>query len=281
LEGDTLKGIILGIRKHPWDAFVCFFASFSVLWTLVEGLTYFVPDLDLHGIPSLAAVLVIGAIYSVSKVRRPSSVTFNISHTNTKIAIKFSDLFKEEGVRVIAVNEFFDSEIGLPVSGRSLHGIFLSKCFGGHPQAFDKMILDDLAQIGYETETRIQGKLRKYPIGTTALVPVNTDRYLCFALCRTELATCKAQADVPTLWRALEGLYSKARNCLGGAPLVLPLVGSGLSGIGLPARDLLDLIVLSLITESKQKQVTTLIKIILTFDRFEEIDLSEIKRYWR
>ena len=83
------------------------------------------------------------------------------------------------------------------------------------------------------------------------------------------------------LWQALEGLYSKARHSLGGAPLVLPLVGSGLSGVGLPARDLLDLIVLSIIAESKKKQVATLIKIILTSDRFDEVDLAEVKKYWR
>lgn len=276
-----MKGILLGIRKHPRKAFVYFFASFSVLWTIIEGLTHFIPTLDLRGIPTLCVVIVIGLGYAAYKIRRPLSVSFNISHTNTKLEIKFSDIFEEDGVRAIAVNEFFDSEIGLPVSERSLHGIFITKCFGGHRESFDKMITDELTQMTYETNQRSQGKDRKYPIGTTALVTVNTDRYMCFALCRTDLTTCKAEADVPTLWRALEGLYSKARNSLGGAPLVLPLVGSGLSGVGLPARDLLDLIVLSVITESKHKQITTLIKIVLTSDRFEEIDLGEIERYWR
>lgn len=280
-EGDTLKGILLGIQKHPWKAFVYFFASFSVLWTLIEGLTHFIPSLQLRGIPCLSVVIVIGLGYAAHKIRRPSSVSFNISHTNTKLEIKFSDIFVEDGVRAIAVNEFFDSEIGLPVSEKSLHGIFISKCFGGHRESFDKMVTDELAHVAFETKQRSQGKDKKYPIGTTAVVSVNTDRYICFALCRTDLATCKAEADVPMLWRALEGLYSKARNSLGGAPLVLPLVGGGLSGIGLPARDLLDLIVLSVITESKHKQVTTLIKIVLTSDRFEEIDLAEAKRYWR
>lgn len=276
-----MKNIILGIRKHPWLVAVHFFASFSVIWTIIEALTYFDPDLDFRGFSSLVVVAVIGIIFAVSKAYRPSLVRFNISHTNTQVEIKFSDIFVEEGVRVIAVNDFFDSEIGSPVSARSLHGIFLSKCFGGHSQSFDKVIQNDLAQNQYETEQRTQGKDRRYQIGTTALVPVNADKYLCFAQCRTDIATCKAEADVPTLWMALEGLYQKARNTLGGAPLVLPLVGSGLSGVGLPSRHLLDLIILSIITESKRKQVTTLFKIILTPDRFEEIDLGEVKSHWR
>jgi len=276
-----LKGIIIGIRKHPWTLLVYFFASFSVFWTLIEGLTHFIPTLNIRGVPSLLVVLAIGIVYSVFRIRRPSSVTFSIAHTNTKIQIKFGDLFDEDGVRCIAVNEFFDSELGLPVSRNSLHGIFLSRCFGGHPDSFDKIISDELVDTLAETVHRKQGKERKYSIGTTANVIVNSDRYMCFALCRTDVATLKAEADVPMLWQALEGLYSKARHSLGGAPLVLPLVGSGLSGLDLPARDLLDLIVLSIIAESKKKQIATLIKIILKSDRFDEVDLAEVKKYWR
>ena len=220
-------------------------------------------------------------MYSARRSRRPSSVTFSIAHTNTKIQIKFGDLFSEDGARCIAVNEFFDSELGLPVSEKSLHGILISRCFGGHPDSFDKIISDDLVDVASETVQKKQGKDKRYPIGTTANVTVNSDRYMCFALCHTDLSTLKAEADVPMLWQALEGLYGKARHSLGGVPLVLPLVGSGLSGIGLPARDLLDLIVLSIIAESKKKQITTLIKIVLTSDRFDEVDIAEVKKYWR
>lgn len=281
MNREDLKGIIPGIQKHPWSAFVYFFASFSVLWTLVEGLTYFIPTLDISGVPSLIVVGIIGIIYSTHSIRRPSSVIFSITHTNTKIQIKFGDIFREDGVRCIPVNEFFDSELGLPVSDKSLHGIFLSRCFGGHPESFDNIIEGELSAISPETVQREQGKESRYPIGTTANVTVNSDRYMCFALCRTDTKTLKAEADVPMLWQALEGLYSKARNSLGGSPLVLPLVGSGLSGIGLPARDLLGLIVLSIIAESKKKHIGTLISIVLASDRFDEIDLAEVEKYWR
>jgi hypothetical protein len=275
-----VKGIFIGIKHRPWRAFIYLFASFSVLWTLVEGFTYFIPSLDLRGATSLIAAAVIGIIYTAAMIRRPYKIEIPIRHTNTRIEIKFGDLFAEDGFRVIPVNEFFDSEIGLPVSAKSLHGIFLSKCFGGHSQSFDQLIEEDLKDSPGENVTRTQGKTRKYPIGTTVTIPVNNERYLCFALTKTEIDTCKANADVPTLWHALSGLWQKARISLGGSKLVLPLIGSGLSGIGLPTRELLDLIVLSVISESKRRQITTCVRIILTPDRYDEVDLRELKGHW-
>ena len=136
--------IFIGIKHHPWRAFLYLFASFSVLWTVIDGFTYFIPSLDFRGPTSLITVAVICIIYASAMIRQPSKIEIPIRHTNTRIEIKFGDLFQEEGFRVIAVSEFFDSEIGIPVSNKSLHGIFLSKCFGGHSQAFDQIISKEL-----------------------------------------------------------------------------------------------------------------------------------------
>lgn len=275
-----MKGILTGIKHHPWRAFTYFFASFSVLWTLIEGFTYFISSLDLRGPASLITVTMIGIFYAALMIRRPSKIQISIRHTNTKLEVVFGDLFKEDGFRAIAVNEFFDSELGLPVSEKSLHGILISKCFSGHRQAFDQIVEKELEGVLAENIPRAQGKTRKYPIGATAEIQVNTDRYLCFALCKTDITTCKAYSDIATLWQALQGLWQKARIVLGGTSLILPLVGSALAGIGLPARELLDLIILSAITETKRKEITTCIRIVLTPDRFDSVDLMEVQKYW-
>lgn len=275
-----MKGIFVGLRHHPWLALVYLFSSFSVICTIVAGFTYFISGFDLRGGGSLTTAIVVGLVYTGIKIRRPSKVDILIHHTNTKLVIKFGDLFQEDGFRVIAVSEFFDSELGLPVAEKSLHGIFLRNCFGGHNQSFDEIVERELKNVDSTQINRTRGKNKKYPIGTTALVPINDDRYLCFALCEVDVNTFKVHADVLTLWSALHGLWEKARVTLGGSPLVLPLIGSGLAGIGLPPRELLDLIILSAITETKQKQIANCILIVLTNDKFDEIDLAEVKKYW-
>jgi hypothetical protein len=276
-----IKGISTGIRHHPWMSFIYLFASFSVLLTLVEGFTYFIPSLDLRGIKSLTAVVVISVIYTAAAIRRPSKIEIPIHHTNTRIEIKFGDIFTEEGLRAIPVSEFFESAIGLPVSPKSLHGIFLSKCFAGHKEVFDRHVDEELKDTPGEEVAKPHGKKRRYPVGTTVLIPVNNDRYLCFALTRTDITTCKVSSDVPTLWKSLSGLWQKARISLGGHALLLPLVGSGLSGIGLPPKELLNLMILSIIEESKIREITPHIRIVLIDDLFNEIDLKELERYWR
>jgi len=131
-----MRSVITGIKYHPWRALTYFGASFGVLWTLVEGLTYFLPSVDLSGTPMLLVVAVTSAIYATLAIRRPAKIEIPIRHTNTRIEVQFGDIFREDGLRVIPVNEFFDSELGLPVSKRSLHGILISRCFGGHSQAY-------------------------------------------------------------------------------------------------------------------------------------------------
>ena len=133
--------------------------------------------------------------------------------------------------------------------------------------------------VGTQTE-KIEGKTVCYPIGTTAFIKVNDQSYILFALTAADPKTLKVFSNVELMWRALHKLWQRARNECGGHPLNLPLVGSGLSGLGLPTRDLVNLLILSAITETKSSEITQTIRILLRRDRFEEIDLRDVKQYW-
>ncbi len=269
-----------GIRNHPWKTIRHAFVSFSVLWTLTEGLTYFVPGIQIKGLIALGAIILISLGYALKQIWKPSAVDIKVSNSNTTIQVLFGDLFQQEGMRAIAVNEFFDSQLGKPVSDKSLHGIFLNKCFGGHPEPFDKQVNEQLKGVEGNQIERPEGKSTSYAIGTSALITAEKDRYIAFAFAKTDPATSKAYSDVTMMWVALHQLWQRARIESGGDPLNVPLVGSGLSGLGLPTRDLLNLIILSAITETKAKPVTQRIRIVLSRDRFEELDLRDVKQHW-
>jgi hypothetical protein len=275
-----MKDLWIGIRRHPWKAMRHAFVSFSVFWTLTEGLTYFVPGIQIKGLTALGIIILISIGYALNRVWKPSAVDIKVSNSNTTIQVLFGDLFQQDGIRAIAVNEFFDSKLGKPVSEKSLHGIFLNRCFGGHPESFDKQVDEQLREIQGVQIDRPEGKTKSFPIGSSALITADKDRYLAFAFAKTDPATSKAYSDVTMMWVALHQLWQRARIECGGDPLNVPLVGSGLSGLGLPTRDLLNLLILSAITETKAKPVTQRIRLVLSRDRFDDVDLREVKQHW-
>jgi hypothetical protein len=276
-----LKDLWRGICHHPAKAAGYVFVAFSVLWTITEALSYFVPGIMIKGPIALWALLLISVAYGLRKVWKPSRITIDVKHTNTCITVLFGDLFAQDGIRAIAVNDFFDSRLGKAVSEQSVHGIFLNKCFGGYPEPFDKQVHANLKDVAPdETVEREPGKKNRYPIGSTALLTAERDRYILVALTRTDVKSSKVSADVTMMWVALHQLWQRARIECGGAPLNVPLIGSGLSGLGLPTRDLLNLIILSAITETKEKLITNTIRIVLRRDRYDELDLRDVKQHW-
>lgn len=273
---DLARGIWRG--KLKFLGYV--FAMFSMLFTVVKMVDYFVPGVMLKGKVVAAVMVLIAFVGGVRKVWKPSKISMPIAHTNTCFEILFGDLFQQPGIRAIAVTEYFDSQIGRPVSDKSLHGMLIQNVLGGHTEAFDRSVDEELRDAQGQTTAKKEGKNKAFPIGTTALIPFNQDRYLLFAMTRADVENCKANADVTDMWKALHAMWQRARIESGGHDVNIPLVGGGLSGIGLPARDLLNLLILSAITETKSKEITQTIRIVLHRNLLAQIDLRDVKKYW-
>jgi hypothetical protein len=118
----SLVDLWRGIYRHPWKTIQYIFTSFSVIFTLVKATTYFFPAIKIEGVFALTAAIVISVVFGLRKVWKPSRIEIPVAHCNTVIEVIFGDLFNQDGIRAIAVNEFFDSKIGKPVSDKSIHG---------------------------------------------------------------------------------------------------------------------------------------------------------------
>jgi antiphage defense system Thoeris ThsA-like protein len=277
----SLMDLWRGVWRHKWKTLQYIFTCFSVIFTVVKAIAYFFPPIKFEGRTPFAVAILFSIGFAVKRVWKPSRIEIPIANCNTVIEVVFGDLFQQDGIRAIAVSEFFDSAIGKPVSDKSVHGIFLQRCFGGHPESFDKQVTEELKNVKHEHVAKVEGKAECYPIGSTALITVNQDRYIAFAFAKADPQTCKAFSDVTLMWNALNDLWKRVRIEAGGHPINLPLVGSGLSGLGLPTRDLLNLIILSVITETKAREITQRIRVVLHRSRFEDLDLRDVKQFWR
>lgn len=276
-----LKNGSSGFRRHPADAGKAFVTCFSLLFTFVTVSVQFFPRLRIEGPFPLVVGVVLSVLWTVYSVRKLSRISFKIANCNTTIEVFFGDIFEQDGIIAIPVSAYFETQLGKPVSDVSLHGIFLKKFFFDYPQELDGQIDEQLKDEEFQRLEKAEGKNRCYRIGATALVTVKGDRYILFAFTNVDAITLKASSDVELMWRALHMLWERARNESSGHPVNLPLVGSGLSNLGLTSRDLLNLLILSVITETKAKDITRTVRIVLHRSRFDEVDLREIKRHWK
>ncbi len=208
-----LKRLSIGFRRHPGLFFATVFIVYSGLWTLLESLAHVLPFVEPRGWMVFSVMALAGVPVGLWHVSPSQAVGIRIKAIDTTVEIEFGDLFESHNSKVIAVTEFFDSEIGVPVAPRSVHGQLIDRCFGGRSDVFDSLVESELSSEPYTSVVRAKGKSKRYSIGTTPVIQVGDDRFFLCALCHTDPATSKAYCDIPTLWKALERLWL-ARLCL-------------------------------------------------------------------
>jgi len=197
---NLLNRITLGIKRRPGEFILAILVSFASLWGILEPIVAFFPSLCITGAPKFLLFLAISLAIGIYRILPAKAIEMRLKNTNSRIKILFADLFTLDGHKVIPANEFFDSEIGDPVSPNSLHGKFILNALAGQSQTFDSMVAQNLAGTPHEADVpRARGKTKRYPLGTTAAVELGGVKYFLFALSKTDIATFKASADVPQM----------------------------------------------------------------------------------
>lgn len=283
--GRTIKSFWVGVRRRWLTGLTQGLSAAGGIWLITEITTevsdtaeHWIKD---HGSYYITVVLAVSAVRFLSHVYEVRSVAFNLPTTNTRIAIRYGDLFKQPTDWLIGVGEFFDSEVGHVVSQNSLHGKLINVTYGGDTLLFRGLVDSALTGVkGTRTQRSIAPKM-KYDIGTTAVLARSPHKVFLVAMSYTDLATSKASSDVPTLWNALRGALTTIRDRGNGAPLALPLIGNGQSNVNIAPQHLLRLIVLALVDYGRKAGLPKEVNIIVPEDCFETLDIREIRRDWR
>ena len=256
------------------------FAAYGALWTAAEPLGAVLKKCKPEGIYWYGAMIMASIVVGLWKCRPRRHVEFKIPGSDSSIRIEFGDIFQNGKVIVIPVNEYFDGLLGDHVSENSLHGQFIKNVLGGQARAFYDLTSEDLQTVSSEEVHRESGRCSKYPIGTVARADVNDKRFLLAALSRTDVASLKASATLHELWDCLAGIWQGVRDFSNGNSVKIPLLGSGLSGVGLPAKNLIEVIVTSFLYYTKKQKIADRVTLVLPQTLEPEIDLITIKRSW-
>ncbi len=251
-------------------------AAYGLAWTLVDSIGAFFPDVKPEGWRQYGVLALVAFAYGARQAWPRMSIELTVPFSDSVVRVEFGDLWTKSGCIAIQVNEFFDSQLGNHVSPNSLHGQFIRDTLRGQSAEFDRLVNLALAAVPFDQVQRTSGNTRRYRTGTTACIDVGPSRYLLFAFAKTDVNTLKASATVHELWDALAGLWHAVTIHSNGDPISMAIVGGGLSGVGLPTKSLLAILLTSFAYYTKKQKITGKLTIVLPSNLTSEVDLREL-----
>ncbi|MGW8877654.1 macro domain-containing protein [Streptomyces mirabilis] len=168
------------------------------------------------------------------------------------------DLFEEEADLVVGFSDTFDTATAdsLVISSSSLQGQLIHRIYHGDVTALDADLDDALASVevvAVETrDAKRHGKLRRYPVGTVAVLERDRRRIFAVAFSRMD-NNLTAGSTTEFLRHSLSNLWQEIRRRGSGRAVAMPVVGSGLSRLDL-SREALVRMILASYREHAQSQ---------------------------
>ncbi|MFZ2157972.1 MAG: macro domain-containing protein [Bradyrhizobium sp.] len=142
--GGAIKSFNVGIRRRWFGGLTQALSAAGGIWLITEIATkvsdtaeHLIKD---HGNYYSAFVLAVSTIWFLWHVYEVRSVAFNLPTTDTRIRIRYGDLFEQPTDWLIGVGEFFDSDVGHVVSQNSLHGKLINITYGGDTALFRALV---------------------------------------------------------------------------------------------------------------------------------------------
>lgn len=206
---------------------------------------------------------------------------FICNHIELKIGkvdlnVKIGNLFKEDGIKVIPVNEYFDTQVDdIIISQTSLHGMYVKEYLKYNDLESLNLKLEECL-VGYKYEEnldRSEGKTKKYAIGTT----ININDYILTALTKFNDKN-EAYLSMQEYLKFLNDFWNEINRIHNGRIINVPIIGTGISRINpvLSEQEFLEQIIWSLKTSSLITSKSKINIIIYTGDK-EKISFSELK----
>jgi hypothetical protein len=259
-------------------------ATFGLLAALIQLYAALWPKRELNQtatIAVLACVIVAAAGYRAWPRR---SLRRDFRLPDISVVVKVGDLFDQAGHLVIGFSDTFDTDItdGTIISPGSVQGQFLERVYAGDRDRLDTEIDDalrDVHAVGEEEPTDKPGKLKRFPLGTVAVLGRPARRYFCVAYTYME-NNLIARSSVDHLWEALNSIWDAARRFGQRNTLVIPVIGSELARINsLDRESLLKMIILSFVAQSRQHEVCKELVVVVHRRDYEKIDMLEVRAF--
>jgi hypothetical protein len=219
-------------------------------------------------------------VYMWIKANNIKDVTIDIE--GSEVIIKVGDIFEKEGFKVIAFNEYFDTQVDDKIiSSKTLNGIYLNKYFPNYTKIVElNQYINRYAfkqnNLLEENIDRKEGKKQKFQIGTICLY----DDFILTAFTKFD----EENKAILTMLEYLEFLikfWDEINRVYAQKNVSVPILGSGITRIkehkSISDEELLKIMLWTFrISEMRFKYPAKLI-IVIHKDKINQINLLDIK----
>ena len=207
-----------------------------------------------------------------------NSIDINVEGSD--VAIKTGDIFQQPGLKAIAFNEYFDTQVDNKIIGEtSLNGVFIQKHLGVPLSELDRHIEEyafDNSEVLDENEARKQGKKKRYQIGTICLYK----DYLLTAFSKFD-ENNKALLTMPEYLEFLINFWDKVNNIYAQQSVSTTIFGSGITRIkghkNISDEDLLKIMLWTFRISEMRFKYPAKLTIVIHKDKIDQINLLDIK----
>lgn len=201
------------------------FGIWGVIWSVAEGLLFSLQLAQIIADRKLGFVillLLVGSIAIGGFVNWPLRTrTRTIKSTGVRISLKFGNIWKEKGEKVIAVTRCFSTEVDdIVIHSKTLHGMFIKRNFQDNTEA--KAIIDDALERTGEEDFALQEP------GKTIKIEGEKDDVFLVGLTVLDVNNM-ASVTPENYFIALANIWESIKKFNGGTSIICPLIGSGRS----------------------------------------------------
>ncbi|EIL1354231.1 hypothetical protein LLB00_003043 [Salmonella enterica subsp. enterica serovar Enteritidis] len=156
--------------------------------------------------------------------------SIDLSVEGSTVTIKTGDIFSEPGFKVIAFNEYFDTQVDdRIIAYRSLNGLFITGHLSGSVEELDRYICEyqfareDILELNVG---RLSGKKQKYELGTICV----WNDYLLTAFSKFNEHN-EARLTMPEYLGFLINFWDRVNRVYAQQSVSVPIFGSGITRI--------------------------------------------------
>lgn len=228
------------------------------------------------GIILISVLLVIYAIMWIV-ANTQNKTTLNIN--NSKMIIKTGDIFEEDGLKVIAFNEYFDTQVdNIVIAEKTLNGKYIQEKIDDVSE-FDKRIETDTRlnkRVLEENKERADGKKKRYKLGTI----YEHNEYLLTAFTRFDEDN-RAFLNMDDYINFLLNFWNEIDIIYAGRSVTIPLLGSGITRFKgydtISEQELLELLIWSFKVSRTKFTYPSKVSIIVHDSKKDKINFYKLK----